>query len=454
MRRSRILVGAWLFAMAYAFPGYMNFDSVEQLFQARTHNYQDWHPPMMAACWTVLELLVHGPVLMLALQTALFTWGTYAILCLRFAPERAALIAACVVLFPPILAPMAVVWKDAQMAGFLCAGFALYLRARPRDRVLGALCFFLAAAVRDNAAFALPPLCLYACAGWRRWRRLGTLVAAAVACVAITLAALAADRALTRTRTYPWYRSVALHDIAGTICHADPMSDAELHQLLDPTGYVGGPGIQDRICAAYSPRQWFDLSALWADPTTKQTRLARRAAWWQLIREHPAAYAAHRAAVMTELLGLGDEPPFEPVAQTVAPNGNHAATIHHDFTLSWLQRALGAAFRWLAGTVVWAPWAYALLALVLLADAVRRRDALCAALAGSGVLYEATFAIGAAATDVRYSHWMIACTVLAAILTFAERWRSGRRPAIVPTHTGGGEPCGSRDPRPVSSAED
>src|SRR5262245_64529446 len=101
----------------------MNFDGVEQLAQARSGNFNDWQPPIMAAYWKALELVVHGPLLMLLLQTGLFVWGLDAILRLRFAPRTAAWTTAALTLFPPILTPIAVVWKDAQMAAFLLAGF-------------------------------------------------------------------------------------------------------------------------------------------------------------------------------------------------------------------------------------------------------------------------------------------------------------------------------------------
>jgi len=50
-----------------------------------------------------------------------------------------------------------------------------------------------------------------------------------------------------------------------------------------------------------------------------------------------------------------------------------------------------------------------------------------AALCGSGLLYEASFFVGTAAPDWRYSHWMVTCCVLSAVIILVERVRAGRR---------------------------
>lgn len=105
--------------MAYAWPGIMTWDSINQLVQARNHQLTTWHPPMMAVLWGLLDHVVAGPVLMLLLQTALLAGGLYALFRHWFTPMRAAVIAACVFLFPPVFAPMSAIWKDSLMAGGL-----------------------------------------------------------------------------------------------------------------------------------------------------------------------------------------------------------------------------------------------------------------------------------------------------------------------------------------------
>src|SRR5262245_9378172 len=100
----------------------MSSDSATQLADARSHQYTDWHPPVMAAMWTVLDKIVAGPALMLVLQGSLFLIGSYRLLRAVLSERAAAIAASAILLFPPVLAPMAVIWKDSQMAGFLLMG--------------------------------------------------------------------------------------------------------------------------------------------------------------------------------------------------------------------------------------------------------------------------------------------------------------------------------------------
>jgi hypothetical protein len=420
---------AWSITIFYAYPGYLNWDSGDQIFLSRTNVYEDWHPPIMAVYWHAIEWVIRGPFGMLVLQTSLFAWGIYSLLALRFRPHTAALVTAGILLLPPILTPMAAVWKDAQMAGFLVAGFALALRTSWRSRIAGLVLLVLAAAVRDNGAAALPPLCIAIVSGWAVRKRFITL-RAAVLCVLIVVVAMGANKLVVTKRVHAWYRTVAIHDIVGTICVEDRMSDDEVRTLLAGVPLVAKSDIQRHMCKHYNPRIWFPI--VFADDPVfnlfpdKAERLARGAAWKHMVRTHPHAYLSHRWLVMKEVLGLSESQPWEPVCQSFAANADHLQRIRHDASLSPLQETLGTWFRTSWSTKLWyRPWVYALLSAVLLAYAIRRRDTLLFALLGSGLLYEASLFIGAAAPDFRYSHWMVTTTILAMAIIFGERLRAG-----------------------------
>ena len=54
-----ILVAGWALFVIYAFPGYMSYDSVWQLVQARhLEPFNEWQPPMMALIWRGLDHVV------------------------------------------------------------------------------------------------------------------------------------------------------------------------------------------------------------------------------------------------------------------------------------------------------------------------------------------------------------------------------------------------------------
>ncbi|HEY5947536.1 MAG TPA: hypothetical protein VIV40_18660, partial [Kofleriaceae bacterium] len=248
-----ILLAAWVAVLVYAFPGYMNFDVGEQLYQIRTGQVTDFHPPMMGGYWRIFEVFVSGPFPMLMLQTSLYIWGLYTLLSMRVAKPTAAWITAAFVVFPPLLTPMGMIWKDAQMSAFLMAGTALVLKRCRWARVLGMVLFIAAAGVRFNAPAALPFLTIAAAWGWTSRGRLVALGLAVALTLASILLAGAINKVLTDEPAYNWYRTTAIFDIVGTSCFAPPISDAEMLKLLDGIELVQKTNIQQEFCARYAP---------------------------------------------------------------------------------------------------------------------------------------------------------------------------------------------------------
>lgn len=419
-----ILCAAWLVVIVYAFPGYMNFDASEQLHQARTSYFDDWHPPLMAAYWRGLDVVLRGPFLMLVLQTTLFLWGLYAVFRLRLAPRTSAIVAACLLVFPPIFTPMAPVWKDAQMAAFLLGGTLLAMQSRACLRIAGCVLLALAVGVRDNGAAALLPLLLLIASSWFT-RRLHALLVALCMFVAMFGAATLTNRAISDMHSHAWHLSTAIHDIAGTICHAGPLDDAHVRELTAGIPLAPQERLQEHICAVYSPRVWFSLAydntKIFDHDPPKADRLARRASWIRTVRTHPLAYAKHRWAVTRELLGLTTNPPWEPVCQTFTATAEQRTRLRHDVTRSWIQRREGEALTALSSTWLFRPWMYFVLALIAAGYVIARRDWLATAFITSGLLYELSLFAFASAPDFRYSHWMITCTCIVLVLIFRAR---------------------------------
>ena len=75
-------------------------------------------------------------------------------------------------------------------------------------------------------------------------------------------------------------------------------------------------------------------------------------------------------------------------------------------------------------TMLFRPYVYLAIAILLLVLCCRDRVTLM--LLVSGLAYEAGYFPTAATPDVRYSHWMTVCTVLAAMILFVQRYRAGR----------------------------
>ena len=427
-----LLLAGWALFLVYAYPGYMSTDSVDQLSQARAGHYTDWHPPLMAREWRIVELFVTGPFGMLLLQSGLFLLGLYLLLRRIATPRAAAGAAALTLLFPPVMTTMAVIWKDSQMAGFLALGTALVLSSCRRARAGGYALLFVACGMRYNAAAAILPLLVYATWSWTRprWQRIG---AAVLITGALFQGSSWLNALLTDEHMHPWHSSLALFDLAGTIRDAGPQTDAEIRDELDGVPLAIHDDLYKKIYAQYNPRSWWFLShgddRIFDPPTTEAQRDAIERAWRRLVTSEPGAYLRHRRRVFYHLLGAkaGDEQLWSPVYHLLSEDPAWLPGLHHDASPSKAQAWLYAELDAHQNSRLFRPYMYfwaSVLALILCA--ILRRGYACALLA-SGLSYELSYLIVAPSPDNRYSHWMFTCVTLAAAVSLlgASRFRRG-----------------------------
>ncbi len=434
------LLAGWLIFVAYAYPGLTTKDTFDQLAQARAGRFADDHPPLMAALWSVVDPLVAGTFGMLVLQSTTLLGGLYLLLRRATNARCAAVTASAILLFPPVLAPMAVVWKDCLMAGTLALGAALLLSDRRRTKAGGVVLLVVATALRYNAFAATLPL--LALLGWsapavtwrRRVQRAGL---ALVLWIGVTVAALGVNRVLADRQMHFWHSSLAIMDIVGTLeFSATPVTDSSLRRTLDGTGLR----IQDNIHATIHTRYragdflhlvhgadpLFDLPLVDATaPASPATRAAIERAWRTIVFGRPLAYLQYRLDTFRVVLGF-DDVAWSRVLVVTHPYQDRAVLERMGIPTgtSTLQARTGRALDTLSHTLLFRPWAYLLVALALLGLA--RRDRIAVAVLLSGLGLEASLLPLAGSPDFRYSHWMILCTVVGGAMTFAQRWRRGR----------------------------
>jgi len=455
LRPFTILAIGWVIGIIYAYPGVMTLDGNDQLHQGRTDFYTDGHPPAMAWMWRYVDAVIAGPFGMLVIQTVTFVAGIYLILRRAIAPRRAAVATVVIFLFPPVLSPMAAIWKDCIMAGFFVLGIALLLEDRRWVRVVGAVCLMVGTSVRYNAlAATLPVLVLllrwYDATTWKR--RLASWGIATGAWIAITALPLAFNIALTDQKMYVWQSSLAVLDIAGTIAHVDePMTDDELRAELADTQVLVDHDIQAAIRARYVAWDFDPLltdGGLWklpiegTTPAPESQRDGIARAFWNLALDHPGAYLRHRLECFSAALGIHNRGGTSKLVRT-----------HHNQYFGMLQ-AQKLATGWspvqnvMQGGVIWTArhtpffkaWCWAVIALCLLplcrrqrprvtdrsvAASEPHRDVLAILLSGLGL--EATLFPLAPSPDFRYSHWMVVCTLIAIVMLTARRMREPPR---------------------------
>lgn len=160
---------ATLFVCAISWPGFMSFDSMYALKQAREGIETGGYPPMVSYVWFVCDQLIAGQGGMFVLQNALVFFGIVQLgKSLEIGPWRIACAIVIVMLSPVTLGPMLVVWKDVAFAGWLlfAYAFAFDFMQNGKRRSLCLAFFFvtMASCFRLNGiAAALPAFALVAC---------------------------------------------------------------------------------------------------------------------------------------------------------------------------------------------------------------------------------------------------------------------------------------------------
>jgi len=424
-----ILATAWLLVIVFAYPGQLTFDSLGYFVQAHASEYSDVHPPAVAAFWHALEYVVAGPFGMLLVQTTTFLVGLFFVFHAVLSRRAAAWAAAAVFVFPPVMAPMAMIWKDSLMAGCLMLGLGTLLLAEGRARFVGIACLIAAIAFRSMATAAVAPIVIVlfdvGVPGWRRY------AAATAIWLGMTVAAWGVNRVLVDHEMSPWTTTVAVHDIAGTLAYLDrDLGDAELRDMLAGTDMLVDTHIHDRMRAIYRPGEYLPIIAdprlsIWTLPIVgfvpappAQLEALRRS-WWKVVSHHPIGYLEHRVSVFAEVLSNGGA-----IMGRTNIDKDARLLLGLSVRSSDLQLALVKKLLKLErSTPLFSPFVYFVVACILLGFAVRDRVARLVLATGLGL--EVAVFFNATGRDYRYSHWMICCTCVALILVIARRARIG-----------------------------
>ena len=425
-------------SIAARWPGVAMYDSVSQYDQALEHAYTDWHPPIMAETWALLNRLWPGTEPFFLIQMLLW-WGGLGLLSAALGRRGRHGAAACVLLVgvaPLFLGWVTVVLKDAQMACCLAAAVGIdawwRLDECPRPRWAVALILLLigyATLVRGNAVFATAPLLLvlWGWAGVRTWWGCGAMLAA------LTLALLAAgpliNHRLLGAEQSHVERSLTIYDVAGIGHHAhlptvpglSPVEWERAERAGCYTPFFWNPYGEPAECDFVGQRLGI------GDPTRRQ--LTRD--WLMLIVRHPVAYVVHRAGHLNANLRfwVGPGEPSAPPPLDSEPN-----TFGLGKRSGAAGRALITAGRVMAESPLGWPVLWLAVAVGLLCASDRSNStgqvALGRALALSAACMSASFAVVSIASDLRYHLWSMVAAALALILLVDARAFVPRRAAI------------------------
>ncbi|WP_026602659.1 hypothetical protein [Methylomonas sp. 11b] len=451
-----IFISGFLIHFGIMYPGFLCYDAVNQILEAREGRFSDWHPPLMAIIWRFSDSLTPGPAGMLFLQLGLVWTGAYLTFQAYFKPYGAKVAAPwlCVLLFlPPLFGISGAILKDMLMWGalFTAFGIAGHIKSHAEQSQqfafllfgLTILVLWLAILMRHNAFFATIPILSFAIFRLFPKHSVFGLVRAAVSGAVLALVLFAVTGAintrLADRHTYPWVANASF-DIAGVIKRLDDKGRQQV--IFDQlAGTLNSSGSVEPLLKAYTPMYWREIFRT-KPPTlelpknsmesqihgfaslTDPQRQTLHDLWIQTVLAEPILWARHRLAVSKYVLGLVPDNSWSPVmmAKDFPSDLERFYGSHPKATK--LQEWLEAGMTKYVEYWFFQPWPYFVLTIYLFFAAAFRRvtaniEVIC--LTSSAILHELGLMLAAPSPDFRYSHYMIFCSLLS-LLLLARPW--------------------------------
>ncbi|MGC2940568.1 MULTISPECIES: hypothetical protein [unclassified Brevibacterium] len=426
-----LLVLIWSFIFIRLFsPGRINVDIGYQWEQALGKTpVSDWHPPVMSAVWKVLIDLTGDPGSLLALQVlmlAVAAWLTGVLIHRRGGPRWVSLLGPAVMAAPWVLSQMTTLWKDSQMAVAMLLAVVLIavIRFSGRSPGDGSVCGRLrsggslnegrssrlrslalwvnvlwipavmllvyAVSLRKNAVFALVPIAVYAAVclldvrpmKWRRWPRSKSRTALAVAGLSVLIlgivgaGSVATDAAIAsraEVKHTGQISQIFLDDVMFSVPEASLQAADAPDELKDHISTARDKCLaKGEIWDAYWNCYGRGPSGRAFSPLAHQDEL--KDLWLNEVITHPVRYVEYRAAVYSmyffssklEYWELRWDAESEKIGYPLG--STKADYIFEPYVNDFALETFPMLFK---------PWFWTLIAVVLLAAVVhmRRKDA-------------------------------------------------------------------------------
>jgi hypothetical protein len=438
-RQAPATKGVYLIAIAIAalvcavsWPGFMSFDSVFALSQARHGITTAGYPPMVSYLWRLTELAIPGQGGMFALQNLLVCLGIAKFG--RAVGASAWTIVAAIVLVaiaPATLGPMLVVWKDILFGGLLAlgAGFSadFWTTGRRESMWVALIMLVLACTIRLNGVPAVLPL-LFLIA-WRSMRRFDLAhrtraLAAMAATSVVAILSVGLVVALSMWRLPGLERMTEFKGaqdwlIVGDLVGISVCSDRNVLPLpFYPAQYQGdilwlrSIYSPQHIQESFSPHD--GEAALLESGFDHAGDLGQQ--WRSAVGDYPGCFLRHKLHLAKFLLGTNPGSVFYATNPTVFPNDLGVAVHESELTrtaVSWIEEH--------AGSPLARVWVFILAAAVTmtLALARRRLRPISLAIFSSGMVYLLVDIFLLPAADLRYQFWVVTSMVLTILSVMA-----------------------------------
>ncbi|MFY2598818.1 hypothetical protein ACOTHJ_30040 [Achromobacter xylosoxidans] len=429
MKRSSLVwllaLGAVIFITMASYPGYMSYDVIQDLRQARSAVEGNQYPPFSAYVWRLMDTLSPGPALMHFVQTAVFFFSAAFLVARTRAPLLLQLgLIAVLAIAPPLLGTMLVVWKDVAVGACFTLSLALLFAVGPEKTkpinfwLTFAAAFFVwcGMAYRFNAAPAALPLLLLIGLVWIEEGASYRFMKAIAAAVGIFLLFFALVWVINNFRL-PTFERLARNTNADSIMTYDLIGISVFSGQSVIVGEDGKPIDVGYLKSIYDPRH---LNLTGAND--KEHRVVLRAKigreWISAILSHPIAYIQHRNAVFREYIGLHSHEVFYVTHGHIDENQLGVKFTSTDFKSRVVSELWDSRLTWAARAYIYYLVATlaCLAALVLRAKPYRREWVIFYL---SGLFYVLPMYVLSPAADLRYNFWAVAAACMATFFALA-----------------------------------
>ncbi|KQA14267.1 hypothetical protein CGT86_03655 [Vibrio cholerae] len=303
------------------YPGTYTNDSADQLHQAITSNYSDWHPPLMSFFWSILLSYTPSYPILFSIIVVLFVLGMLGVSVFLIIEHRyiAALFTPLLTFTPYIVNFIGVVWKDVFLAASLLVSVSILLFANySKNRYLllfiytsSILFSIIAVGIRTNAVFI--PIFMISYASYNMFKGklklLKTLMTTSFIMLLVFLANSEFKKNINSVESYP-IQYLQLYDLAGistrigTSLFPEYITKSEAYNFETVKSYY----IESLQTTGNANKLVFlrDKEPAILPLTINKENLSElKIAWLKSIFEEPVAYIKHRLSLMKFFLFSG-----------------------------------------------------------------------------------------------------------------------------------------------------
>lgn len=403
------VIAAFIINLVAYYPGFMSPDTLDQYEQAVTNNYHDWHPPLIAYVWSILNKVKDGPSMMLVIQL-LFYWVSIFLIAKRV-QSKTIIVVLLLSLTPFIHNYSGYIGKDVQMSFSWLLAIALIFSGnnkKSNEPVVASLALFFIAygtLLRINALTGAIPLIILYSFHFQKSKKLIVKVSNAVVIIIVIglVQHVVIPKALNVTKRYPQSK-LYFHDITGIYKET---GISYFPEKLVQSSKVDTAGYKDLYhTATFDNLWWGEHASVKFKDFTQEEINNLRSSWLKATKNHPATYLQNRWDGFLYYLRIKKRrPDYTPYYVWIHPN-DYGFNINEDGLYKFVTGKVNSA----SGSFTMRPWFWLLMNILLFIPITFLKNSieknLVVTLLFSSLMYLIPhFFVYQVDTDFRYFYW-------------------------------------------------